>query len=169
MVRIDTTHKLQKHFLGAPRKKFKISFFLHHPTLGTAQNVLLWTFLVLQLVTNRELVSVPSRANQYVEGPQKENKSPPGPQYSYCGPSRYWLAFWDTDMNKLKNQKRYLEKHFVLRVLLRSRQDWCKRPILRVWLLALHPLFLCWLLPLGKAINVSFYFFLSALCYSISL
>ena len=37
--------------------------------------------LVLQLIGG--LMPVPGRTNQYLEGPQY----PPGPQYSYCGPS----------------------------------------------------------------------------------
>ena len=48
-------------------------------------------FSVLQLVTYRGLVSVPGRTNHYLEGPWQEYPNTSGPQYSYCGLSRYWL------------------------------------------------------------------------------
>ena len=42
-------------------------------------------YLVLQIVTNRGLYSVPGRTKWYLEGPG-------GPQDAYHGPSRYHLV-----------------------------------------------------------------------------
>ena len=46
-------------------------------------------FLVLQLVSNGGLVSVPGRTNQYLEGPQYQYWGPGG----LVGPSRYRQEF----------------------------------------------------------------------------
>ena len=55
-------------------------------------------FLVLQLVTNSGLYSVPWK-DQIAPG--RTMIGPSGPQYSYHGPFRYYLVLPDTDWSPL--------------------------------------------------------------------
>ena len=76
-------------------------------------------FLVLQLVTNRELCSVPGKTKWYLEASWQAYWGPQGQEIclSWCfqipfGPSRYWIE--SSICDNLKYQKRCSEVLFLL-------------------------------------------------------
>ena len=101
------------HRSVTPRKRNKkITFAFIAPTIHKIYDTLpekkyfQAPFLVLQLVTNRGLMSVLGRTKWYLVGPQYEYRGPVWSFQVLFGPSRYSLE--SSICDKLKHQKRCL-------------------------------------------------------------